>query len=138
MVSVAEVSPMSRGAAAWFGAEVLVIAFCRAASASDLGATNLQSESVRFLVGEINPGRHYDSYVLTLSDPAAIAHARDLIEFGLDAGQAIVVADVAQGRDGINRNYIAPGAPLWSWHVSEFVAFADITAEILDGWPGLI
>jgi hypothetical protein len=74
-----------------------------------------------------------------LSDPADIAHARDLIHRGpAAAGEPIVVANIASGRDGINRDYLAPGAPLWSWHVAEFLAFADITAEILDGWPGLI
>jgi hypothetical protein len=95
------------------------------------------SESVRFLVGELHP-HHYDSYVLPLGDPAAIAHARELITDPSAAGQAIVVAKIAQGRDGVNRNYIAPGAPFWSWHVAEFIAFADITAEILDGWPGML
>ena len=67
------------------------------------------SESVRFLVGELHP-HHYDSYVLPLGDPAAIAHARELITDPSAAGQAIVVAKVAHGRDGINRNYVAPGA----------------------------
>jgi hypothetical protein len=88
-----------------------------------------------FLVGEISV-EHYDSYVLGLSDPADIAHARDLIRLGPDAaGETIVVAKAAMGRDGINRNYVIPGAPLWSWHVAEFISFADTTAEILDAGP---
>jgi hypothetical protein len=99
-------------------------------------ANDSAAESIyHFLVGEIHP-THYDSYVLALTDPADIAHARDLIHFGPDAaGEAIVVAKVALGRDGINRNYVTPGAPLWSWHVAEFISFADTTAEILDGGP---
>jgi hypothetical protein len=27
---------------------------------------------------------------------------------------------------------------LWSWHVVEFLEFADATIEILDGWPTLV
>jgi len=46
-----------------------------------------------------------------------------------------VVADILRGADGINGDYVEPGTGLWSWHVSQFRGFADITAEILDGWP---
>src|SRR5262245_6634005 len=76
---------------------------------------------VQFLVSEIGEPVHHDSYVLPLSDPAAIAHARDLIRIGPSAGETIVVAAIAAGSDGINRNYLALGAPQWSWHVSEFL-----------------
>lgn len=91
---------------------------------------------VYFLVGEL-PGQeiHNDSYVLRLDDPAHIAHARELISLGPAAGAPIVVASIAPGVDGINRNYRAVGQPEWSWHVTEFQGFADMTIEILDGWP---
>jgi hypothetical protein len=108
------------------------------ATGSDVGAADVCSESVRFLVDQINGHPRHESYVLPLSDPAAIAHARKLIEFGASAGQPIVVADVAHGANGINRNYAVPGAPPWTWHVSKFLWFADTTAEILDGWPGML
>jgi hypothetical protein len=81
---------------------------------------------------------HHDSYVLPLEDPEDIAHARALIAEGLAAGSTIAVARIAKGADGINRDYLAPGAPPWSWHVTEFLGFADITIEILDGWPGFV
>ena len=94
---------------------------------------------VYFLVAE-TPGAevHHDSYVLPLDTLEDIAHARDLIAKGPGIGNAIVVAEIAAGADGINRDYHAPGAPLWSWHVSEFEGFHDITAEILDGWPSFL
>ena len=95
------------------------------------------AEPVYFVVSEI-PGQefHNDSYVLPLTDPNHIAHARDLIARGTEAGETIVVAKIAAGADGINRNVVAPGEPLWAWHVTEFESFADVTAEVLDGWPG--
>lgn len=94
---------------------------------------------VYFLVGEI-PGTEvlYDSYVLSLSEEADIQHARDLIQFGPEIGDAIVVASIAEGADGINRNWLAQGAPEWSWHVTEFLGFAWATIEILDGSPTIV
>lgn len=47
-------------------------------------------------------------------------------------------AKIAAGADGVNRDVLASGEPLWSWHVTEFLEFADLTIEVLDGWPGLI
>src|SRR5262245_50605555 len=72
---------------------------------------------IRFLVAEI-PGHvsHNDSYVLPLSDPAAIAHARELIVKGPSAGAPIAVAAIAKGANGINRNVRATSSPPWSWH----------------------
>jgi hypothetical protein len=90
-----------------------------------------------FLVAEIEPS-HYDSYVLPLQDPAAVAHARELIRVGPSAGEPIVVARIAPGADGINRDFLAPGSPPWSWHVTNFEGFADNTIEILDGWPSYV
>ena len=93
---------------------------------------------VYFLVTEL-PGQetHHDSYVLPLEDQADIAHARDLIARGAEqAGTSIAVAQIAVGADGINRDVLAPGEPLWNWHVTAFDGFADSTVEVLDGWPG--
>ncbi|MEO6434243.1 MAG: hypothetical protein ABIP55_00575 [Tepidisphaeraceae bacterium] len=82
---------------------------------------------------------HGDAYVVPLTEDADIAHARDLIARGpVAAGAPIVVARIAAGADGINRNISAPGQPNWSWHVTQFEQFADITIEVLDGWPGFI
>jgi hypothetical protein len=91
--------------------------------------------TVYFLVAE-TPGAevHNDSYVLPLSDPAQIAHARALID-GTATDGKIVTARIAEGANGINRDYRAVGTPEWSWHVTEFLGFADNTIEVLDGWP---
>jgi len=91
---------------------------------------------VNFVVAE-PAGRvvHGDSFVITLSDADAIAHARALIDRGPSAGRPIVVASVAYGADGINRDVLADGSPPWDWHITGFLSFADITAEGIDGWP---
>jgi hypothetical protein len=94
-----------------------------------------QAEIVYFLVGEINPLNN-DSYVLALSNPADIAHARDLIGYGPGIGDGIVVATIVRSNpNGLNRNYVREGLPGWSWRVNAFLGFEDLTAEILDGWP---
>jgi hypothetical protein len=94
-----------------------------------------RADSIRFLVGEVGEPTHHDAYILPLSDPAAIGHARELVSAGPAAGAPIVVAKISKGANGINRNSLAPGSPPWSWHVTEFEGFADNTIEILDGWP---
>lgn len=92
-----------------------------------------------FVVAE-RPGSEFrgDSYILELTDPEDIAHARDLIEFGPEIGAPIIFARIAAGSDGINRDVLADGEPLYSWHVESFDSFVDISAEIYDGWPTYI
>ena len=108
-------------------------------AASVLLAGPSAATPVHFLVAEL-PGTatHGDSYVLSLEDPAAIAHARALIAQGPAAGATIALATIAMGADGVNRDWLAPGRPEWSWHVVAFLGFADIAAEIFDGWPGFV
>lgn len=95
-----------------------------------------------FVVAE-NPARvdpcvHCDSYVVSLDTPEHILEARDIIERGGTGPGVIVIARIELGADGVNRDYLAPGAPQWSWHVAEFVDFADGAVEILDGWPSYV
>jgi hypothetical protein len=79
---------------------------------------------------------HHDSYVLPLTRPDDVQHARDLIARGPEeAGASIVFAGIAPGADGINRNLLAPAQPEWSWHVTDFNGFGDLGIELLDGWP---
>jgi hypothetical protein len=80
----------------------------------------------------------YDSYVLPLSKQEDIDHARYLISLGraindVEGSQPLVVARVGAGKDDINRDYIDPRFPQWSWHVVEFLGFGDVTADWLDG-----
>ncbi|GAB4528435.1 MAG: hypothetical protein Tsb0020_45620 [Haliangiales bacterium] len=95
---------------------------------------------VYFVVAEMNDDSdNNDSYVVPITDPDDVAHARALIADGPDAvGRPLVVAHVRSGADGINRDVRSSGEPLWSWHVVEFVNFADITLELYDGSPSLI
>ena len=105
-----------------------------------IAPSRVSAGPVYFLVTEF-PGQavHHDSYVLPLEDPADIAHARDLIARGPTAAAAsIAVVQIAAGGDGINRDELAPGKPQWSWHVTGFDGFADIAAEVLDGWPSFV
>ena len=91
-----------------------------------------------FLVAEAVP-LHNDSYILPLTDPDHIARAEAMLA-GREPSQ-IVVARIARGSgdgDHLNRNLAAADRAPWSWHVAAFVGFADITAEILDGWPGYV
>jgi hypothetical protein len=109
---------------------------CVASVAVFCGHPFAAGETIYFLVAERPEAKvHGDSYVLPLSDPAAIAHARALIDAEPGTLSSIVVAHIAAGADGINRDHLAPGAPAWSWHVTAFEGFADSTIEILDGWP---
>ncbi len=101
-----------------------------------LRGTSAQSaaSTVYFLVGEL-PGHEfkYDSYVIPLSDPADIAHARDLIAYGPGIGGTVVAARISRGANDINRDYV--GNRSWSWHVSDFFGFGDTGPEVCDGWP---
>lgn len=99
----------------------------------------VDAETIFFVVSEtaLDTVRG-DSYVLGLEDASDIEHARNLIAKGPSVGRAIIVADIAPGSDGINRDVLAPGAPQWSWHVVDFGSFADATIEILDGSPTIV
>ena len=38
----------------------------------------------------------------------------------------------------MNRDFRAPGAPPWSWHLTRFDGFSDIAIELCDGWPSFV
>jgi hypothetical protein len=103
---------------------------------SGLGLAQVMAgETIYFLVGDW-PGRvvRNESFVLSLSKPEDIDYARYLISrihagFHLEGDRTIVVANVGAARDGINRNYLDPKFPQWSWQVAEFIAFAENVAE---------
>jgi hypothetical protein len=101
--------------------------------------SSAQAGTVYFMVAEL-PGSHFhnNSYVLPLDDPADIAAAREIIKLGPAKAKAhIVFAKIAPGADGINQNLLSP-FETWSWHVTEFLQFAQLGAEIYDGWPGYV
>jgi len=97
------------------------------------------AETAYFVVSELaRPCNVCDSYILPLSDPAAIAHARDLVSLGPEAGSTIALANVVAGGDEINRDVLANGEPLWSWHITSFIGFGDFAIELCDGTPGMV
>lgn len=93
-----------------------------------------QAQTAYFVVADptLYPFGIGDSYILPLTEAADITLARQIVQGG---GFAIVIATVTVGSDGINRDWLAPGQPLWSWHVSSFDSFADLAAEVCDGNP---
>jgi len=112
---------------------------CVALAAFSSQVPSATAETTYFLVAERPEAAvHGDSYVLPLSDPAAIAQARALIDAEPGTLPSIVIANIAAGADGINRDHLAPGAPAWSWHVTGFEGFSDFAIEILDGWPTFV
>src|SRR6266571_7873595 len=97
-------------------------------------------ETNYFLVAE-PPGRVVgnDSYLLPLSKQEDIDHARYLVSLGSSVFSgshlALVVANIVAAKDDINRNFLDPKFPKWSWQVSQFLGFGDYTIEVLDGSP---
>jgi len=81
----------------------------------------------------VTPHEERDSYVLPLIEESDIARARAIIEMNGSGCSTIVVARIEEGHGNCNRDLI--NGRIWSWHVSEFLGFADMTAEVLDGTP---
>lgn len=104
-----------------------------------LGVGSVHAETTWFVMSEIPPATHGDSYLLPLSDPAQIDMARQLLQNGVGGPVgSIASVQVAAGSDGFNRDVLADGAPLWSWHVTAFNAFTDFAIELCDGSPGIV
>ena len=101
--------------------------------------TSLSAEEtpVYFLVAQFLSHSNYDCYVVPLTKPNDIAYARFHTDLYFPVPKIVVTNyDYWDGKGiNINRNYLQPGAPSWSWYATEFITFADFTAEILDGWP---
>jgi hypothetical protein len=116
---------------------------------------------VYFLVGERIPripvpgARPPESYVLPLSDPEAIAHARWLIATDPLNTRYVpyppppddppthykgvtVHVRVAKTRDWSNRDFYRPGFPAWSWRVVELVGFPQVISGDLDAIPSAV
>lgn len=103
-----------------------------------VSTTTSYGQTTYFLVADFDPNFRTDSYVLPLTEPNDIAHARDLIANGPGVGTPLVVADIVCGADGINRNFLSPSKNQWLWHITQFTGFADMTIEILDGSPTMV
>lgn len=119
------------------------------------GGVVMRAETALFLFGgPTSPFRgefhrlhsENQSYVVPISDLVQIATLRDYLarrEKGLEPRTMLATLRLALGSDSINRNYAAPGAPFWDWHVAEIVSigrsqFDVITADVRttrDGAP---
>jgi hypothetical protein len=93
---------------------------------------------VWFEVAEIETDRN-QSFLLALDDPEHIAQARALVAQG-PGGEvgSIVMAQIAAGGDGLNRDLRSENQRLWSWRIVEFEGFADLAIELCDGWPAWV
>ena len=118
-----------------FKSLILAWTFATALTSAVAGETNY------FLVGEIHRmvTGYNDSYVLPLSKAEDISHARYLVSrYGLGYSEwdrLLVVGKVVAAKDDINRNFLDPKFPKWSWQVEQFLGFGDGTAAELDGSP---
>ncbi len=93
--------------------------------------SDLHADVAYFVFGFV-PGPAYafdlaSAMVVPLMRPEDIGHARALQAKTPGIYNTIPVMKIAAGADGINRNYLAVGAPQWSWHVTEFLSFAEGT-----------
>jgi hypothetical protein len=98
------------------------------------------AETVWFEVAEIETERD-QSFLVALSDPEHIAHARALIANGgrpSDDLGGILLADIRAGGDGFNRDIRDPRQRLWRWHISRVEGFGGLAIELCDGWPGFV
>ena len=97
------------------------------------------SDPIYFLLGETPPPKYNDSFVLPLTNDTDIAYARRILaEPWNNDLHRLVVATIAPGADGVNRNYYALGAPEWSWHVAALAGFGDGIPPEISASPTLI
>jgi len=98
-------------------------------------AHGMAGEVIYFLVGPLSGNVAEASMVIPVSKQEHIAHARDLIFRGPivdgEPNRPFPVVRVRGGKNGINRNYLDPRLPEWSWHVDEVLDFADYAAEVI-------
>ena len=80
--------------------------------------------------------RTAESFVVSVSDAQKVAQLREYLsrrDSGVPARPVLARVRLALGSDQINRNYSAPGAPLWDWHVAEVL---DVGPMEGDGTTG--
>ena len=98
------------------------------------GEGEAEVDAVYFVVA--NPSSSDDgSFVVPLKHASEIAHARAVIAHPSTTDKHIVVARIASG--GASGAYlnadVNDSCRKWSWRVTQFLGFADVTAELYDG-----
>lgn len=98
------------------------------------------SNVVYFVFAEAPAPRGRDAFVLPLVRSNDIAFVRSwLRDTNLPFGTPTVpLFRIAPGSDGINRDYLAVGAPQWSWHVVEFLQFSLTVSDTITSTPTLV
>lgn len=104
-------------------------------TAAVLLATGVQSAPPTFFLvaPPVSGSEIRESFVVPLTRDDQITQARDILSHKTDA--TIVIVDTVYGSDGVNRNHLAEGFPLWNWHVQQVVGFAHSVAGTLDFRP---
>lgn len=83
------------------------------------GATFVVLPHYSFPTDEKSP----ESYVFSTTSPALIAEIRNRIA---NNWPTTPLVRIAPGAHGINRNHVASGTPLWSWHVVELLEVGHV------------
>jgi hypothetical protein len=103
-----------------------------AGNTSVVEPTPIRAETARFLASGPHGANGPESYVVTVSGAALIAEVRQYLAdraAGRESRPLVPTVVLGLGSGGINRNYSAPGAPFWNWHVVETRSVARYT------WP---
>lgn len=87
------------------------------------------TDTVYFLMIEQRFAGPRDSFVLPLTRPEHIAYAREFLTPGSTNRVLWAITKIRKGPDGLNRDFLAFGAPQWSWYVTEFIGFAEYVVE---------
>ena len=100
------------------------------------------NDFIYFQVSETGTNKiHNDSYILPIakSDTSNLRIARALINEFENTTTRIIVGKIKKGKtpcDFLNKDLV--GGKIWSWHVSEFNGFAELSTEVCDAWPTYI
>lgn len=100
------------------------------------------NDFIYFQVSETGTNKiHNDSYILPIakSDTSNLRIARALINEFENTSTRIIVGKIKKGKtpcDFLNKDLV--GGKIWSWHVSEFNGFAELSTEVCDAWPTYI
>ena len=116
-----------------------VAAIAPAAQAMDAPAlaaenTSIRAETAWFLAsgqGTLRGGP--ESFVIPVHGAARIAEIREYLDErarGTEHRRLVATCVVRLGGDGENRNHSGAGAPLWDWHVSEYLSVRRAQPEL--------
>jgi hypothetical protein len=88
----------------------------------------------------VSTSSNTQSYVVALSDPNQVEQARNQVAHPLTAlrpsfAPRILVARIAYGSGGFNRDLSSKAKVPWSWHVEKVLRFAELASQDCNGSP---